>query len=201
MKQTTKRSLKDYMIYCKAKRIYAQEERRELRKFRWYQKMGCELAYYGGKSYPWSRLYHCRCGNKYPWMHGFPSRPPYNEMVREGARYRVVCHRCFRHTKKGSYQEVVEEWNTRIGIDYIRVIEAWEGSCLVTTDLNGCIHFPSYEIKDPRDIFRMGNLEEWNQNICRELGMDYKKIVEEMKELLPAVQSKFFKMNQLKSEL
>jgi len=195
------------MIYCKAKRIYAQEERRELRKFRRHQKRGCEWAYDGaydgGKSYPWSKLYHCRCGNKYPWMHGFPSRPPYNEMVREGAQYRVVCHRCFRHTKKGTYQEVVEEWNTRIGIDYIRVIEAWEGSCLVTKESNGFIHFPSYEkkeIKDPRDIFRIGNWEEWNQNICKELGMDYKTIVEEMKELLP-VQSKFFKTNQIKSEL
>lgn len=111
-----------YMIYRKAKRIQAQEEKRQQRENKLIQKYG----WYGWKTYPWSRLNHCRCGNKYPWMHGFPSRPPYNEMVREGALYRVVCHRCFRHTKKGTYQEVVEEWNARIGIDYKSVITEWE---------------------------------------------------------------------------
>jgi hypothetical protein len=47
-------------------------------------------------------------------------------MYKEGALYRAVCYRCFRHTKKGNYQQVVEDWNTKIGIDYRTVVAAWE---------------------------------------------------------------------------
>lgn len=120
---TVKQIVCAYMIYRKAKRIQAREEKRQQKEIRMYQKYG----WYGGKSYPWSKLYYCKCGNKRPWMHGFAGTPPYNEIVEEGALYRVVCHRCFRHTKKGTYQEVVEEWNTKIGIDYKKIIAEWEG--------------------------------------------------------------------------
>lgn len=113
---------KAFMIYCKARRIQMKEEKQRQKETKMLQKYGG----YAGKSYPWSKLYYCRCGNKKPWMHGFPSSPPYNEIVKDGTQYRVVCHRCFRHTKKGSYQEVVEEWNTQIGIDYKKIIEYWK---------------------------------------------------------------------------
>lgn len=112
-----------HMLYCKAKKIRVQEERREQREWERFKKYGC----YGGKTYPWSKLYHCRCGNRHPWMHGFPISAPYNEIVNEETMYRVVCHRCFRHTKKGTFQEVVEEWNTQKGINYKKVIADWEG--------------------------------------------------------------------------
>lgn len=113
-----------YMIYCKAKKIRAQEEKREQRMKKIYQKIWGVPYPLASKSYPWSKLYHCRCGNRSPWMHGFGSC---REAVTEGAIYRVVCHRCFRHTKKGTYQEVVEEWNTTKGINYKKVIADWEG--------------------------------------------------------------------------
>ncbi len=112
-----------YMSYCKAKRFRAQDERKQKRE-QWILK---KYGYYGGKSYPWSKLYRCKCGNKYPWMHGFPSGPPDNEIVRDGSIYRAVCHRCFRHTKKGTYEEVVEEWNAKHGLNYRKVIAEWEG--------------------------------------------------------------------------
>lgn len=111
-----------YMTYCKAKKIRAQEEKIQHREYMKLKKG----KFYGGKSYPWSKLYHCKCGNKHPWMHGFPIMPSFN-VVKEGAIYRVVCHRCFRHTKKGTYKEVVEEWNTKKGINYKKVIADWLG--------------------------------------------------------------------------
>ncbi len=95
-----------YMIYRKAKRLQAREE----------------YGWYGGRSYPWSisdGLYYCKCGNKRPYMYK-------KGMYKEGVLYRAVCYRCFRHTKKGNYQQVVEEWNTKIGIDYRTVVAAWE---------------------------------------------------------------------------
>lgn len=102
-----------------------------------YQKIWGMPYPLASKSYPWSKLYHCRCGNRSPWMHGFASC---REAVTEGAIYRVVCHRCFRHTKKGTYQEVVEEWNTTKGINYKKVIADWEGCPYIE---------PSPLIKDP----------------------------------------------------
>lgn len=65
----------------------------------------------GRKRYPWSTLYPCKCGNKTPWMHGFPKNPPFNEIIEDGKKYRVVCHSCFRHTRKSTYKNVVKEWN------------------------------------------------------------------------------------------
>ncbi len=62
-----------------------------------------------GKTYPWSILRKCKCGNKKPWMYGFK---PYSEAITDRAIYRVVCRRCFRHTHKGTYHEVVKEWNS-----------------------------------------------------------------------------------------
>ncbi len=65
----------------------------------------------GRKIYPWSVLNKCKCGNEHPWMHGFK---PCSEVIEEGANYRVVCHKCFRHTHKGTYEDVVQEWNSKI---------------------------------------------------------------------------------------
>lgn len=70
----------------------------------------------GKKIYPWSKLHRCKCGNKHPWMDGFPITPPDNEIVKEGELYWVVCRHCFRHTKRGTYNEAVMEWNTKYGI-------------------------------------------------------------------------------------
>lgn len=60
--------------------------------------------------YPWSVLKKCKCGNKHPWLHGFKS---YIHTIEETPKYRVVCHRCFRHSHKGTYHDVVKEWNEK----------------------------------------------------------------------------------------
>lgn len=63
----------------------------------------------GGKIYPWSSLNACRCGNMRPWMHGFKAC---SEVIEKGSSYRVFCYRCLRHTHKGTYYDVVKEWNS-----------------------------------------------------------------------------------------
>lgn len=62
------------------------------------------------KMYPWSVLNKCKCGNEHPWMHGFK---PCSEVIEESPIYRVVCSKCFRHTHKGTYKDVVQEWNNK----------------------------------------------------------------------------------------
>lgn len=100
------------------------EDEKEKKKFQRLQsRYGMNFTYINGKSYPWSRLAKCKCGNKHPWMHGFPSGHPCNEIVRSDALYRVVCHRCFRHTDKGTYTQVVFEWNSRMKLDYQQIID------------------------------------------------------------------------------
>lgn len=109
-----------FIKYHKAKKILKQEEK-EQRK----EEMRKHKGVFACKTYPWSILSRCKCGNKHPWMHGFPSTPPYNEMVEDGSIYRVVCHRCFRHTNKGTYRQVVDEWNNRMEVDYKQIIDEW----------------------------------------------------------------------------
>jgi len=62
------------------------------------------------KIYPWSVLNKCKCGNEHPWMHGFKTC---SEVIEESSIYRVVCHKCFKHTHKGTYKDVVQEWNNK----------------------------------------------------------------------------------------
>lgn len=115
-----------YAVYYNAKynlkKELAEEKRTEKREKRKIQR---QIARYGivisgGKTYPWSRLVRCKCGNKHPWMHGFPLC---NEFVRSDSLYRVVCHRCFRHTDKGTYTQVVVEWNSRMSPGYQQIID------------------------------------------------------------------------------
>lgn len=61
-----------------------------------------------GKTYPWSVLKKCKCGNKHPWLDGLR---PFEEVIDKNANYSVVCRRCLRHTSNSSYHEVVKEWN------------------------------------------------------------------------------------------
>lgn len=99
----------DYDKYCKEFEMKIQaltpEQQNEEKK---WQKENMKLGF--GKTYPWSALKKCKCGNKHPWLHGFHS---FNEVIEEKAIYRVVCHRCFRHTHKGTYKDVLKEWNDR----------------------------------------------------------------------------------------
>lgn len=60
----------------------------------------------GHGSHPWDCLKKCQCGNEVPWLYG------QHGAYETGEPYQIVCNRCFRHTHKGTYREVVDEWNS-----------------------------------------------------------------------------------------
>lgn len=61
----------------------------------------------GKAIHPWDCLNKCECGS-IPYLHGKGGD------YETGEPYEVICHKCYKHTNKGTYDEVVREWNISI---------------------------------------------------------------------------------------
>lgn len=106
----------NFMKYYTGKKEARQAKRKEKQHLYTKEELLFGDGLSGGAWHPWDALDICKCGC-IAWLHG--RKWDYES----GTPYRAVCHRCFRHTHKGSYEDVVKEWNARHGVKKIRKIK------------------------------------------------------------------------------